>query len=444
MWNLKKIFNSRQKISYLVRKKISVRRIQTSDFYLLWAVITLLALVSACVSTRSPDPIQAPIKTKPYQPDLVANSSKPVDRAVLQNLDSRLYQQLQNSIATNQGARKDGYVYTVDLSQILAYAAQKKDLRLYLPLRDFAIRNLIIDKPSDPYTKGFVLWRYQQGFPPDASGTTEALRLAESLWLGSQVFGDSRDRDRAMLVIQGYARHQQIDHNVWLIRNYFNLQTRAFANNSFLVGYDPDLTQDMALATGDRNLQVLTQKSYAIIRQAVTPSGLLYDIIQPEVLTLVPDLKHLAIFSPNDVVKLANTCTVAERATAGAPEIGQKVIHFAMQRLPKLSTYYYGRTGEPVIQQKAEVPTYACLVRLAVKLGDRKALNVFLDPFVTHAEAVTQNTEEFSIYTVIEALLALQSVLEQSTAPSSAPQNKVDLTFNNSKVAFETSSLLKQ
>ncbi|HEY9780681.1 MAG TPA: hypothetical protein V6D09_11145 [Leptolyngbyaceae cyanobacterium] len=349
----------------------------------------------------------------------------------MQNLDSRLYQQLQNLIANNQGARKDGYVYTVDVSQILVYAALKKDLRLYIPLRDFAIRNLIVDKPSDPYTKGFVLWRYQPGSPPDASGTTEALRLAESLWLGSQVFGDSRDRDRAMLLLQGYARHQQIDHNVWLIRNYFNLQTRAFANNSFLVGYDPDLIENIAEATGDPTLQPLAQKSYAIVRQAVTPSGLLYDIIQPEVLTLMPDLKHLVIFSPNDVVKLANTCTVAERVTTGAPEIGQKVIRFAMQRLPKLSTYYYGRTGEPAIQQNAEVPTYACLVRLAVKLGDRKALNAFLNPFVTHAEAVVKNTEEFSLYTVIEALLALQSVLEQSTSPPPTPQNKVkNVTFN--------------
>jgi len=36
---------------------------------------------------------------------------------------------------------------------------------------------------------GFVIWRYREGSSPDASGTTEA-RLAQSLWLGSQVFGD--------------------------------------------------------------------------------------------------------------------------------------------------------------------------------------------------------------------------------------------------------------
>ncbi|MDZ4872005.1 MAG: hypothetical protein CLLPBCKN_001393 [Chroococcidiopsis cubana SAG 39.79] len=334
----------------------------------------------------------------------------PVDRQVLQQLEGRLYQQLQVLMAKAQGARPDGYVYTVDLSQILYYAAGKKDSRLYLPLRDFATRNLIIDKKSDPYTKGFVLWRYRDGAPADASGTTEALRLAESLWLGSQTLGDETDRQLAMSILQGYTRHAQIDHDKWLIRNYFNLQTRAFANNSFLVGYDPDLLKIVAQVTGDRELKSVAQKSYATIREAATPSGLLYDIIQPEVLTLVPELKQLAIFSPNDVVKLANTCTVAERAVEEAPEVGQRVIRFALARMPNLNTYYYGRNGEPVIPQKAEIPTYACLVRLSAKLKEEKAMYAFLNPFVNHVEFMAQNINQFSLYTVGEALLALQSV----------------------------------
>ncbi len=452
MPTLKKLFSYRHKITYLVnrggfnqdispitdsltnppvattenlRPTSEERRITNSKLRLWVISLALLALASGCVPTSQSQNLTAKIKS--YKPNVVAASSSPVDTALLQKLETRLYQQLQTLIAQKQGARQDGYVYTVDLSQILMYAALKKDRRLYSPLRDFAIKNLIIDKQSDPYTRGFVLWRYQPGNPPDASGTTEALRLAESLWLGSQVFGDGSDRDRAILLLKGYARHAHTDHQVWLIRNYFNLQTRAFATNSFLVGYDPDLLQDVGEATGDVTLQAVAQKSYSIVRQAVTPSGLLYDIVQPEVLTLVPDLKYLVLFSPNDVVKLANTCTVAERATRGAPQIGQKVIRFAMERLPKLATYYYGRTGESVLRQPAEVATYACLVRLAIKLKDQTALNAFLEPFITHAQAVTQNTEEFSLYTVIEALLALQSVSEQSTAA----QNKVEsLTLN--------------
>lgn len=382
---------------------------------ILWGIsIGLLTLASSCVSTEkfSQKHQATVVKTTPQ----AISATTSVSTASLQKLQSQLYQQLQTLIAKGQGARSDGYVYTVDVSQILIYAALKKDRRLYAPLRDFAVRNLIVDKKSDPYTRGFVLWRYQQGSPPDASGTTEALRLAEGMWLGSQVFGENSDRDRALLILEGYARHAHADHKIWLIRNYFNLQTRAFATNSFLVGYDPDFLREVAQATGDSVLQEVAKKSSATVRQAVTPSGLLYDIIQPEILTLIPDLKPLALFSPNDIVKLANTCTVAERATVETPEIGRNIIRFALKRLPELSTYYYGRTGEPATQQVAEVPTYACLVRLAVKLKDRQALNAFLNPLMTHTESVTQNTKEFSLYTVVEALLAVQSVLEQSAS----------------------------
>ncbi len=413
-----KILSFGSKINYLLRRQETGERQKVrgkrlcSPISKLWAIaIVLLVLSSGCTSNKTQEP---PAKTAPYQRPTQIAASTPIDIERLQQLQDRLYAQLQVLIARAQGAREDGYVYTVDLSHILAYAAMKKDFRLYAPLRDFAVRNLIVNREEDPYTQGFVIWRYREGTAPDASGTTEALRLAESLWLGSQVFGNSRDRDRAVLVLQGYARHAELDRKVWLIRNYFNLQTRAFATNSFLVGYDPDLLRDMSQAMGDSQMQEVAQKSYSRVREAVTPAGLLYDIIQPEVLTLVPELKHLVIFSPNDIVKLSNTCTVAERAI-GAPEIGQKVIDFALERLPRLSNYYYGRTGEPALQQTAEVATYACLVRLATKLKNEKARSAFLNPLVKHAESVTHNTEAFSLYTLGEALLAIQFVLQQSS-----------------------------
>ncbi len=363
-----------------------------------------------CVSSRPQATAPSPTVSK----TLLTNSV--VKGTSLQELHSRIYEQAQTLIAQGQGARPDGYIYTVDLTQLLTYAALNKDRRLYIPLRDFAVRHLIVDNGSDPYTRGFVIWRYREGSPPDASGTTEALRLAHSLWLGNQVFGDKSDRERAVLILKGYAQHAHTDNGVWLIRNYFNLKTRTFATNSFLVGYDPDFLREVAQATGDSNLQKAAQQSYTRVRQAVAPSGLLYEIIQPEVLTLLPELKNLVIFSPNDVVQLANSCIVAERNVTEAPEVGRSVLRFALLRLPKLSDYYYGRTGEPAKEQDPGAPTYACLVRLAVKLKDQKALNAFLDPFVTHAEFVRQNPKKSSLYMVNEVLLALQSILEYSKA----------------------------
>lgn len=371
--------------------------------------LALLTLAGGCISNQPPQATNT--KTTP---STISASFTPDEAALLENQKKQLYKQLLATLSRNQGARPDGYVYTVDFSQSLLYAALNRDRKLYTTLREFIVKHLIIDNPSDPYTRGFVLWRYREGSPADASGTTEALRLAQSLWLGSQVFGDKGDRDQAILILKGYTRHANTDNGIWLIRNYFNFQTRAFANNSFLVDYDPDFLHEVAQATGDPTLQEVAQKSSERIRQAVTPSGLLYDIIQPEVLTLVPELKNLTIFSPNDVVKLTNTCNVAERVTVEAPDVGKTILRFAVERLPELHTYYYGRTGEPVKDQDAGAPTYACLVRLAVKLKDQKALDTFLDPFAIHTEFVTQHPKESSLYTVVEVLLALQSVLEQN------------------------------
>jgi len=81
---------------------------------------------------------------------LLTNST-PVKATSLQDLHDRIYEQAQALIARRQGARPDGML--VDLSQFLAYAALNKDRRLY-PLRDFAVRHLILNS-SDPYT-GFV------------------------------------------------------------------------------------------------------------------------------------------------------------------------------------------------------------------------------------------------------------------------------------------------
>jgi len=120
------------------------------------------------------------------------------------------------------------------------------------------------------------------------------------------------------------------------------------------------------------------QQSYSMIRRAV--AGLLHDIIQPEVLTLVPELKNLVIFPHNDVVKLANTC-VAERPLQGVPRMGQRVLRFALERLPELSTYYYGVLVNQS-QQTSVGPNYACLVRLAAKLKDQKPSMPFSTPLL--------------------------------------------------------------
>ena len=227
----------------------------------------------------------------------------------------------------------------------MIFAAQEGDREMYEPLRDFAIERYVLNDREDPYTRGFVLWRYGQDQEPDASGTTEALRLAEGLWRGAEAFGESEDREWAVTILDGYARHAAEEQGVWMIRNYFNLGTRSFATNSFLVDYAPDFVAEVAAATGREDLAEVARQSYALIEKAQAPIGLLYDMIQPEVATLFDD-ERMVIFSPNDAIQLSNTATVAACAVVGLPGIGRAVVDFSHERMPGLRGTYYGRTGE--------------------------------------------------------------------------------------------------
>ena len=100
--------------------------------------------------------------------------------------------------------RADGFVYAVDVAQLMACFADAGDAGGYARLRDDALKHLVVDDRSDPYARGFVLWRYRPGAPAarrDASGTTEGLRIARALWLGANQFGRPADRDLASVVL---------------------------------------------------------------------------------------------------------------------------------------------------------------------------------------------------------------------------------------------------
>ena len=84
--------------------------------------------------------------------------------------------------------------------------------------------------------------------------------------------------------------------------------------------------------------------STKVIQAASSPSGLLYDVCQPELATLVPE-QNVTFFSPNDLVQLSNTLTVAERAD---DETATRVLEFAMSHAARgtLRKLHLGRSGE--------------------------------------------------------------------------------------------------
>ena len=336
-------------------------------------------------------------------------ASSPWEPADARQTKEELHQLARDRVLRGELVRTDGFVYAVDISLLMIFAALERDLELYQSLERFASASLVLDSKDDPYTRGFVVWRVREGVPPDASGTTEALRLAEGFWRGSLAFSRPEDRERALAILAGYGRHQTEDQGIWIIRNYFNLGTRSFATNSFLVDYAPDFVAEVAESTGDPELREIAAKSYALIERAQSRSGLLYDIVQPEVKTLLDD-ESMAIFSPNDAIQISNSATVASWAVKGRPGVARRVLDFCHERMPALKGTYYGRTGEVARDKRPGIEAWASLVRLSIALERPEALEAFYPFLVSNAGRQWRIPDEAWLYVVAELLLGLQAV----------------------------------
>jgi len=158
--------------------------------------------------------------------------------------------------------------------------------------------------------------------------------------------------------------------------------------------------------------------SYALVRGAVTPAGLLYDLVQPELKTMYPLLAEKVVtFSPNDVVQLSNAATVALTVTAGAPDVALRVLEFAVPRLragvAPLCMYHYGRTGEPVNDTAPGINEWSTLVRLACQLSDRAAAGALLHEAVAAWDYYLDHTPaaEADAFVASEALASMSALL---------------------------------
>ncbi len=336
----------------------------------------------------------------------------PGPEATREALD-RLHAQVRSRVLAGNLARADGFAYAVDIGELMRVAARLRDEELYDALRAFALRRLIVDDPDDPFTRGFVVWRRTPeaaggSDDPDASGTTEALRVSQGLWEGAAAFGRPEDRDLALTVLDGYARHAAERSGLLLIRNYFNFGSRDFATNSFLVDYAPDYVAEVARAEGRADLAELAAGSYELLREAETPVGLLYDVFQPEMATLYDDERTL-IHSPRDIVQTSNAAAIAATALEGAPEVAERVLRFCRERMPGLRLAYYGRTGEEAREKRPGVEIWGSLTEMSVRRSDEAALRDFAPFLVTNA-GVDRIPEDAFLYVAAHLLFGLEAL----------------------------------
>ena len=310
-------------------------------------------------------------------------------------------------------------IKAIDVAQLATWAAAAGE-PAYAPLRSLLLDHFLVLDEDDPFTHGMVAWAWTPGQPLDASGTTEALRAAEALLAGLDAghpASEPGDAETARLILRAYARHATTEGGLWYVSNYFNLGTRAFATNSFLIDFDPDLLAAAGERFGDDTLRETARRSADLIRRCLTPAGLLHQMIRPEVATAMGP--GYVVYSANGHEQLSLSLSIAERCVNTAPEVSRAVLGFALSALEahgRLHQHYRYDTGEPAGRAGAGLETWAPLVRLAVKLGDRAALDAAWPGFLRQAERFAQTLADPSaeprperVYILGETLLALRA-----------------------------------
>jgi len=346
--------------------------------------------------------------------------------ARLKNFRDRLHEKARGwilngveTITRSAESADQRFIYTVDAAQLMEHFAAAADLEPYLKLRQFAVDHVIIDTKDDPFTRGFVLWRRNLQSAPDASGTTEALRVARALWTGGKAFNRPDDKELALTILDGYARHYTIDQDIWIIRNYFSFGSRAFASNTFVIDYDADFVRQVADdlkgtdPTRHQAMAALADNSYGLMRRTPTPCGLLYDLVQPELKTMYWGI-DVAAFSPNDIVQTNNACTTAATIARGEPAIAKKVLAFVTSKQSaegKIYQHYYGRTGERVSNSGMGASENMAIAKLAALLNDKPAMAQFVQFGLPYWENFVSHAQPKNAWAASEILLGLKELL---------------------------------
>ncbi len=292
--------------------------------------------------------------------------------AAAQRLDTEVRRWLERG-----PARADGYASGMDVAPLLLYAALRRDGALYAQLYDAALPLIVA---GDEATAGFVLWRHRSGAEPEVSGATEALWMARALWAGHRMLRRPDDRALALRVVDGYARHARGEQGAWHVAKYYAFGTKSFASLSVLPNYDPDFIEETEPLAGGK-AKGLARRSYALLQRAVTPSKLLVPLVQPALNEVMPGI-GLNLYAPNGLVSLEDSCTAAEGALRGLPQLAAGVLAFAgaperRDANGRLYAYYHRKDGHALGEAVLSSTGYACLARIAAAQKDRKGLPLF-------------------------------------------------------------------
>lgn len=282
--------------------------------------------------------------------------------------------------------RPDGWAYAVDVGNLMLYAAERGEIELFRQLSDVVRRDYLITRSNDRNALYTVAWRFRRDRPVEASGTTETLRMVEAYWIAGERWNNEYYHQLAWAMAKAYVRHEWSDEygEGWYIRNYYNYETKAYATNTFLVDYAPDVLRRVADGMRDTDLRKTADKAADFVVRAQVPFGYFHEMYQPEIATLYDNITY---FSPNGVLQIIDSHEAALGISElYAPGEARRTYEFSKaQHLSPLGIRnQYQMNGAPNPGgEGVTAAVYAFVARLSTRMGDLQFSRQLIDETMT-------------------------------------------------------------
>lgn len=276
--------------------------------------------------------------------------------------------------------RASGMAYAVDGATLLLYAVESENLPLFEDLWKSFREVFVVPVDFGGPDALTICWKRHPGEPPDASGTTETVLTAKALWKAGHRWGRQDFLEQSLGFLRGYLGHISGEGRSWQIRNYYNYGTRAFATNSYALGYYPDFLAEVARSGLLPEAKEAEVNSLNFLRNAALPNGLFASSFDPELRTLFPDSEVSYHFSPNFRIKVGDSAFIALEMLRGDEEIPRKTLGYLRTLWPSMPDTIYGFLSFPLSPEDASrgISTghLAAVYRLALELDQEFARTI--------------------------------------------------------------------
>ncbi|MEN3039621.1 MAG: hypothetical protein ABDI07_10830 [Candidatus Kryptonium sp.] len=259
-----------------------------------------------------------------------------VDIDKLRELKVKLNSELKKQIDLGLPFRPDGFCYAIDLAEIMHTSVEINDSIIFGRVYEILKRNYII---RDSWIDSSILWRYKPGSDIDASGTAETIHCAYAIFLAYKKWKVEEYRRVSYSLAKAYLKHgYMIDSNKFLVKNYFNYQTRTLSENTWIINQRPDFLMAIGIENNDAEMIEKARSMYNAVIQSYVKNGFFHSIYDIGVKTVIPSSN--GYYSPNGVFPIISSIDIGISIFQFNIKPSQQILKFIYDNFGKWSDYY--------------------------------------------------------------------------------------------------------